>query len=296
VERWIGLFMDHLGLERGLSPNTLEAYRRDLRKYARFLEGRGVAEPGRVTREHIRDFLFAEKDRELSATTISRELVAVRLFHRFLAAENLAPEDPAELLESPKTLKALPDHLSRRDVEAMLAVPNLRKPEGLRDRACLELLYGCGLRASELVGLKVADVHFDLGIVRVLGKGRKERIVPFGRKARESLERYARQVRPLWFRKGQAGQALFLTRLGRPMSRQALWLLVRRSARGARIQKRLYPHIFRHSFATHLLEGGADLRVLQEMLGHSDISTTQVYTHVDRSRLKRVHRTFHPRP
>lgn len=291
----VRLFLDHLSVERGLAQNTLSAYRADLAKYVRFLKDRGVSSPDKVGRDDIKAFLFAEKDRDLASATIYRELISVRVFHRFLASENLSKDDPASLLDSPKILKSLPDVLSSHEIEAILAVPNTRKPSGIRDHALLELIYASGLRASELVGLKLHDINFELCILKVMGKGRKERIVPFGGKARKSVERYCKFVRPKWTAKHPAESALFVSRLGRRMSRQALWNVVKITARRAGIKKDLYPHIFRHSFATHLLESGADLRVLQEMLGHSDISTTQIYTHVDRSRLKKVHQAFHPR-
>ena len=295
MENLVRLFLDHLSVERGLAANTLSAYRADLAKYLRFMKDRGITSPDKVQRDDIKAFLFSEKDKDLSTPTLYRELISVRVFHRFLAAENLSKEDPASLLESPKMLKPLPDVLSQQEIETLLAVPNTRKPGGIRDRAVLELIYASGLRATELVSLKLQDVNFDLGIVKVMGKGRKERIVPFGGKARKSIERYCKAVRPKWTARHPSESALFVSRLGRRMSRQALWGIVKTTARKAGIKKVLYPHIFRHSFATHLLESGADLRVLQEMLGHSDISTTQIYTHVDRSRLKKVHKQFHPR-
>jgi len=261
-----------------------------------FLKEKGITSADRVSRDDVKAFLFHEKDRKLEAASIYRALVSIRIFHRFLAAESLTKDDPASLIDAPKMLKSLPEHLSLKEIEALLKAPNLKKPGGVRDHACLELLYASGIRASELVNLKVGDVNQELGILKVMGKGRKERIVPFGSKAAESIKRYCAEVRPKWTSKNQSEQALFVSRFGKKMSRVALWGIVRSTARKARISKNLYPHIFRHSFATHLLEGGADLRVLQEMLGHSDVSTTQIYTHVDKARLKRIHEKFHPRP
>jgi integrase/recombinase XerD len=191
-------------------------------------------------------------------------------------------------------LKALPDYVSKSDIESMLKATHNRKLIGVRDNAVIELIYGSGLRAQELVDVRVGNINFDLSIVKVMGKGRKERIVPFGRKAKESLKRYCEKVRSRWYKESVSGDTLFLSRRGKKMTRQALWGIVKRAAKNACIGKSIYPHIFRHSFATHLLESGADLRALQEMLGHSDISTTQIYTHVDKSRLKNIHSKFHP--
>jgi len=295
LDKFISLFLDHLLVERGLSEHTLSAYKHDLGRYSGFLKTKGITHPDRVGREDIKAFLFHEKDRTLSPPSIYRALVAIRTFHKFLAGENLVKEDPASLIDAPKMLKSLPDHLSIREIESLLKAPNLKKPGGLRDHACIELLYAAGIRASELVNLKLNDVNYELGILKVMGKGRKERIVPFGAKAAESLKRYCAQTREKWV-KSPAEQALFVSKYGKKLSRVSLWNIVRATAKKANISKDLYPHIFRHSFATHLLEGGADLRVLQEMLGHSDVSTTQIYTHVDKARLKKIHMRFHPRP
>lgn len=296
MDKLIGLFLDHLSVERGLSQNTLAAYRRDLAKFAAYLKDQ-KSSFDQVNRDTIKAFLFHEKDRGHSVTTIYRALVVIRVFYRFLVAENLAKSDPTYLFDSPKILKQLPEHLTAQEIHQLLdkAIARNSRTE-IRDHACLELMYGCGFRASELVNIKLSDVSFDLQIIKVKGKGNKERIVPFGDKAQKSIKRYIAGVRSIWEKKGKAADALFLGQNGHKLSREALWMSVQRTAKAAGISKRIYPHIFRHSFATHLLEGGADLRVLQEMLGHADIATTQIYTHVDRARLKKIHQKFHPRP
>ncbi len=288
-------FLNFVSIEKGLSKNTLLSYARDLRRYAAFLKKRKLDELTRVGREDITDFLLEEKDRGLSARSVSRALVAVRMLHRFLTQEGRLKEDAAELLEAPKLWKTLPEVLSVAEVEVLLKSPNARKPQGLRDQACLELMYAAGLRASEVTGLKLGQLNFEEGIVRVTGKGEKERMVPVGRPARQSLRRYLDRARNRWV-KGAEEDAFFVTRFGRKMSRQAVWKILRKYAKESRLQKKVYPHILRHSFTTHLLENGADLRVVQELLGHADISTTQIYTHMDKSRLKGIHKKFHPRP
>ncbi|MBF0253779.1 MAG: site-specific tyrosine recombinase XerD [Candidatus Omnitrophica bacterium] len=292
----VNRFMNVLSVERGLSKNTLAAYRRDLQSYTRFMMRQGKTRPDDVMAADIRGFLLHEKQRRLAAVSIARRLVAVRVFHRFLQAEGLAHENETDKVESPRVFKALPGSLSEKEIRQMIAAPNVRKAAGMRDHACIELMYATGLRASELVGLGMQDVDFEAGVIRVFGKGSKERIIPFGRSAAQSMRRYLERSRPR-LAKARAGEtAFFLNRMGRRMSRQALWEILKKHARNAGISTALYPHIFRHSFATHLLERGADLRALQEMLGHTDVSTTQIYTHVDRGRLKRIHRQFHPRP
>lgn len=291
----LALFLDYLSIEKGLSKNTLLAYQRDLGRYAAFLKKKRVPGLDAVTRKEITDFLLAERDRGLSPTSVARGLVAIRMFHRFLAEEGRLKENVTEALEAPKLWKHLPECLSVSEIEALLKAPNVRKLQGLRDQAVLELMYATGLRASEVTTLKAGDVNFELGFARVMGKGGKERVVPMGEAARKSVRRYLEKVRAEWV-KGKAEDVLFVTRLGRRMSRQTVWGILKKCAGAARVRKKIYPHILRHSFATHLLENGADLRVVQELLGHSDISTTQIYTHVERSRLKSIHQRFHPRP
>lgn len=287
-------FLDSLAVEKGLSRNTVLSYGRDLRAYTAYLKKNGVTSAHKVSRKEIMDFLLAERDRELSSTSVARELVAVRMFHRFLLDEGKVSEDVTESLETPKLFKHLPDVLSAQEVLALIEAPNTRKPQGVRDVAILEFMYATGARASEVTALKVGHVNLETGTVRVSGKGDKERMVPVGSKARKSIERYLATARTRWD-KGSSEGALFLSRAGKKISRQTVWAILKKYAKEAGLKKDIYPHILRHSFATHLLENGADLRVVQELLGHSDIATTQIYTHVERSRLKSIHTKFHPR-
>ena len=292
---WIRPFLDSLAIEKGLSPNTVLAYGRDLRRYAAYLERRKIRSLDEVSRREIMDFLLHEKDRGLDPASIARALVALRMFHRFLAEEGKIVENVTDALESPKLWKRLPGYLTASEVERLLKAPNARRAQGIRDQAVLELMYATGLRASEVTTLKLSSLDFQDGVVRILGKGSKERIVPMGRKARESVRRYIAQGRAEWVKRS-ATEALFVTRQGKPMSRQSVWAILKKYAKTSGLRKKIYPHILRHSFATHLLENGADLRVVQELLGHADIVTTQIYTHVDQSRLKGIHQKFHPRP
>jgi integrase/recombinase XerD len=295
VNAGLQLFLDGLSVEKGLSENTRLSYARDLRGYLRFLESRNVVSMEAVTRQEIMDYLLAERDRGLEPASVARALVAIRMFHRFLVEEGMVKENVTDALESPKLWKHLPEVLSASEVEQLLKSPDSRRLEGLRDLALLELLYASGLRASEASTLRVSQVDLENGTLRVIGKGSKERVVPVGRKAREALGRYLKRTRAEWAT-ARATDTLFLSRLGRPLSRQSVWAVLKKYAKSSGIRKKIYPHILRHSFATHLLEGGADLRVVQELLGHADIVTTQIYTHVDKSRLKGIHKQFHPRP
>jgi len=288
------LFQDYLALEAGHSRNTIENYIRDLRRFVAFVGPRGARGPGAVTRKLLREFVFALKDLGLSAATIRRQVSAIRTYYGFLLAEGRVDADPSDRLEMPRRGRTLPDTLSVQDVEALLGAPQVDEPLAWRDRALLELAYGAGLRVSELCGLKVPDLLLGEGLVRVLGKGSKERLVPIGRKVIGAVSVYLHQVRPDLDR-GKSKDRVLLNRRGEPLSRVGAWGVVKRRARQAGIRKRVTTHTLRHSFATHLLEGGADLRAVQEMLGHADLSTTQIYTHVDREYLRSVHRQFHPR-
>lgn len=290
----IDMFLNYLSVERGLSNNTIYSYRRDLTKYAGYLANRKIESVAKATRDDVTDFMFNQKEKGLSPSSISRNLVAVKTFYRFLVRERILKADPTAVLEAPKLWKRLPEVMSLSEVEALLDAPNLRQEQGIRDRAILEMLYATGMRASELVNLKLEDVNLEVGFVRCFGKGRKERIVPLGRKAGEALTRYLDKVRPKLL-KGKTVSEIFLSRLSRKLSRQSLWMIILRYAKSAKIKKKIKPHTLRHSFATHLLEGGADLRSVQEMLGHADISTTQIYTHINKDRLKLIHKQFHPR-
>ncbi len=287
-------FRDYLSLESGRSGNTVEAYTRDLRRLADFATSRGIREPNRVTRRLLRDFVYLLKDLGLSAATIRRQVSAIRTYFGFLLGEGLVQDDPSDRMETPRRGRVLPETLSVRDIDALLSAPNVEQPLAWRDRALLELGYGAGLRVSELSGLGLTDLLLSENLVRVFGKGAKERLVPIGRSVIGAVSVYLHTVRPELDR-GKSGGRLLLNARGEPLSRVGAWGIVRRAAQLAGIRKRVTPHTLRHSFATHLLEGGADLRAVQEMLGHADLSTTQIYTHVDREYLRSVHKQFHPR-
>ena len=287
-------FLGHLTVERGLAGNSIDAYSRDLRRYLEFMEAQGIGDPSGILRSHIAQFLSQLAGYGLSPVSLAQNISAVRGFHRFLVGEGLTKADPTENLDSPKLAKKLPDVLDTAEIDALLAQPDTSSLLGLRDRAMLEVIYACGLRISELLSLKQSDLAFEQGYIRCFGKGSKERVVPIGKAARHWTEKYLDGSRRELAQK-YPSDVLFLNNRGRPMSRMGFWKLLKAYAQKAGIKKRVHPHILRHSFATHLLEGGADLRSVQEMLGHADISTTQIYTHVDREYLKEVHRQFHPR-
>lgn len=294
MKEFIDDFMNYISVERGLAKNTLLAYRRDLDKYIDHLSQKGIKTAAKVTREHVSNFMFDLKKHDMSATTIGRNLAAIKMFHRFLVRENLAKEDPTTLVDTPKLWKRVPSVLTVAEIEAMIQAACGKKDQQVRDQAILEIFYASGLRVSELSDLKTTSINYDLGFVRAVGKGSKERIIPLGQKAREAVQRYLLKARPRLL-KNKVNDVLFLSRLGTKISRQSLWAVIKSYARKAKIKKTIKPHTLRHTFATHLLEHGADLRSVQEMLGHADISTTQIYTHVDKERLKSVHKQFHPR-
>ena len=279
---------------RSASPHTREAYARDLRRYLEFLDGEGLRDVTAIQPAHLTAFLARLRTSGLAEPSAARALSAVRGLHRFLLATGRAAEDPAELVRRPRAPRRLPGVLSLAQVESLLAVPDTRRPLGLRNRAMLELLYATGLRVSELTGLPLGAVNLTAGFVRAVGKGDKERVVPVGREALRWLREYLGRGRPPLL-KGRESPALFVGRRGRPLTRQAFWALLKRCARASGIGRAVSPHTLRHSFATHLLERGADLRAVQMMLGHADLGTTQIYTHVARTHLKEVHRRFHPR-
>lgn len=288
-------FLNHLLVERGLAKNTVMAYQKDLSQYIGSLSNEGLSDPDKIKRENITDYMQRQKKNGLSASSICRSLAAIRMFHRFMARERIAKEDPTNLLETPKMWKRVPDVLTSKEIETMINVAFGRRAQEIRDHAILELLYASGMRVSELADLKVENVNFEIGYVRCIGKGQKERIVPIGKKACEAVKKYLEKARGKMV-KNTAISYLFVSRLGKRISRQSIWKVIKFYAKKAKIQKQIKTHTLRHSFATHLLEHGADLRSVQEMLGHSDISTTQIYTHVDRERLRSVHKQFHPRP
>ena len=281
-------FSDALWLEDGLSRNTLESYRRDLSQFAAFLKGRGLAS---AQEADLFSFLASRKGRASSA---ARMLSSLRRFYQYCARERRIAADPTLKLEPPKRPRRFPKSLSESDVEALLAAPEVKAPLGMRDRAMLEVLYASGLRVSELVSLKLFETNLDAGVVRILGKGAKERLVPLGEESIDWVRRYLREARPLLLGR-KTSDALFVTERGAAMTRQAFWHNIKRHGARAIPGKSISPHVMRHAFATHLINHGADLRVVQLLLGHSDISTTQIYTHVARERLKQLHAKHHPR-
>jgi len=288
-------FADSLWLHDGLSRNTIESYRRDLSQFARWLEEtqqRDLLSAGPA--ELQRHLAWQVEAKRAKPRTTGRLVSSLKRFFQFAMREGLRRDDPAVDLDSPKLPRSLPKSLSEAEVEALLEAPDVATAQGLRDRAMLETLYASGLRVSELVGLKTQQVSLDMGVVRVLGKGSKERLTPLGEEAVQWIERYQREARPELLR-GKRTEAIFVTTRGGPMTRQGFWKLVRRYALAADIRRPISPHTLRHAFATHLINHGADLRVVQLLLGHSDISTTQIYTHVARERLKQIHRKHHPR-
>ncbi len=287
-------YLDHLRVERGLAVNSLDAYGRDLLKLEEFARARGLA-PAALAQSDVTALMRALHERGLNARSIARAVHAWRGFFRFLEREGQRAADPMEHLRAPRSVRPLPRYLTTRQVDALLEAPDTTTALGLRDRAVLELLYATGLRVSELAGLRPADVDLRVGLLLCMGKGSKERLVPLGSEAQKWVQAYVEDVRPGLLRPGKRAAELFLSRRGARLSRMGLWGLVHRHALAVGLQDTLTPHVLRHSFATHLLERGADLRALQAMLGHADISTTQIYTHVSRERLKQVYERFHPR-
>ncbi len=288
------VFEDALALEQGASPRTIEAYRRDVVRCAAYLREQGITTAHDITPAALRAFVYHLKDLGLAGSSIRRNISALRTWFRVLLAEGLVHADPTERLDSPQRWRTLPEVLSVDDVTRLLAAPQLDERLAFRDRAMLELAYGAGLRVSEWIGLAVKDVLLEDGLVRVFGKGSKERLVPIGRSAIGAVAVYTRELRPV-LERGAGKGVLFLNGQGKPLTRMGAWKILRKYVEQAGIEKPVSPHTLRHSFATHLLEGGADLRAVQEMLGHADIATTQIYTHVDREYLRSVHKQFHPR-
>ena len=287
-------FRDYLAFERGLSVRTLEAYARDLGKLVEYLKLRKIERIDAVRPVDLREFVYFLKDAGLQATSIRRCISAVRSYFAFLVGEGLVSADPSERIELPRTWRRLPGALTRAEMQKLLDAPDLADRMFWRDRALLEFAYASGVRVSELTTLKLRDLALNEGFASVFGKGAKERLVPLGRAAINALETYLREVRPGLASNGADG-VVFLNAQGRPLTRMGVWKILRKHVVAAGLEKRVTPHTLRHSFATHLLEGGADLAAVQEMLGHADISTTQIYTHVDREYLRDVHRKFHPR-
>ncbi|MDZ7270688.1 MAG: site-specific tyrosine recombinase XerD [candidate division KSB1 bacterium] len=287
-------FIDYLVVERGMARNSLLAYRHDLERYVDYLARRGVLRPDDVQPTMVTAFIAWLAELGLCASSVGRNLSAIRMFHRFLVAEELAASDPTETVCLPKKVHHLPTVLDQFEVERLLEQPDVSTPLGLRDRAILEFLYATGVRVSELVAIQLSDIFVEERLIRVFGKGSKERIVPIGEEAIHWVERYLREVRPCYAKAHRSRDVLFIGVRGQPMTRKAVWEVIKKHTLGAGIRKTVSPHCLRHSFATHLIEGGADLRAVQEMLGHADIGTTQIYTHIDRQYLREVHRQFHP--
>lgn len=291
----VDTFLNYLSVERGLSRNTIISYQEDINAYIDFLKGAHIDSFSLTKKNDITDFMLSQKDKGLASNSVARRLAAIKAFYRFLVRERILKADPSNLIDSPKLWKKIPQTLSANEVDTLLSQPNIRNRQGIRDKAILETLYATGMRVSEAVNLKTDNVNLGVGFLRCIGKGNKERIIPIGAKAISSIKRYLKVSRPHQL-KNKESDFLFLNRFGKKISRQSLWKLIKRYAKEARIKKPIRPHILRHSFATHLLERGADLRSVQEMLGHANISTTQIYTHISKERLKAIHRMFHPRP
>ncbi len=294
IYRAVDLFLEFLSIERGLSANTIEAYSTDLRQYCEFLDSCGKRELDYIQEEDVVGFVDSLARRGLKPASINRRISAVRRFHKYLFAEGLSSTNPAKFVHPARGWKKLPEFLTLEEVDRLLDAPDVSKPEGLRDRAILEMLYASGMRISELVNLRVIQINFEGGFIRVVGKGNKERIVPLGSSALKWLDLYLNEARPK-LTKGKNYEWVFISRKGGRLSRQAVFENLKKYAIQAGINKNVSPHKLRHSFATHLLEGGADLRVVQTLLGHSDISTTEIYTHIDRARLIEAIERYHPR-
>lgn len=287
-------YYNHLLIEKGAAANTLEAYGRDLKRYISFLEEKRLTDVRSVMPQTVIDFLVQIKSEGLSANSMNRSLAALRGFYKFLLQEKVVEESPLANIELAKVWLRLPDTVSAEEMNVILSQPGDQTPQALRDSAMLELLYATGLRVSELIGLAMNSINWQVGFLIVMGKGSKERVVPIGKTAYDSVLRYVEEARPRLIR-SKTTDCLFLNRFGGPLTRQGLWKIIVGYAQKAGLQKKVHPHTFRHSFASHLLAGGADLRAVQVMLGHSDISTTQIYTHVNRDRLKEIHQKYHPR-
>ena len=295
MEELIKEFADYLRIEKRNSPHTISAYRLDLKRFSSELSGKTVVS---VSATDIRKFLISSKNQGLSAASVARSLSSIKSFFKYLCQDKQLQNNPAEILESPKSWRKLPDILSLNEVDILLKSPNMNSNIGIRDKAMLEILYASGLRVSELIKLTVSQLDFEVGYLRVLGKGGKERIVPIGNLAKSAVNNYVLNSRPFFAssrKDGQKVDELFITRRGYGMTRQGFWKILKGYVNQAQIRARVSPHTLRHAFATHLLERGADLRSVQQMLGHSDISTTQIYTHILGKRMLEIHQQFHPR-
>ena len=287
-------FLDYITLERGLSINTRKAYADDIGQFLSYLDQKGVSSLNQVSRKQVLDHLMLMKSKGMSTNSISRHLVSIKIFFRYLQQEGLLDKNVTDTMDSPRLWKILPDTLSEKEVNLLLRAPDMRKPLGVRDRAILEMFYASGLRVSELAHLQLSNLHIEDGYIRVIGKGRKERVIPVAQDSSNILECYLDEVRPMLCENPHV-QEVFVSRRETPLCRQRLWQIIKKYTKEAGIMKNVTPHTLRHSFASHLLDNGAPLRVIQEMLGHADIATTQIYTHVNPERLKSIHQQFHPR-
>lgn len=286
-------FNDYLKVEKGLARNSILSYNQDLKKYVSYLDAKGIREPAKIVSKDISEFMFSLRNK-IAVISIARILSTVKSFHGFLMREKIIVSNPADFLETPKIEKKIPSYLNFDEVNKLLKEPNLKNSQGIRARAILELMYATGMRVSEVSFLKNSDLNLDLGFIKCKGKGSKERIVPVGKVAQQFIHKYLIEARPKLLKKN-VSQYLFLAQGGRRLSRQSIWKMVKKMVTKAAIRKKVTPHTLRHSFATHLLERGADLRSVQEMLGHASIITTQIYTHINQTRLKEIHNKFHPR-
>ena len=295
MEIFLENYLAVLRLEKNLSGNTIVSYKNDIINFIQFLQNYNIDDPQRIKYNHLAEFFKFLNDAGLTSTSSSRYHSSLKGFFAYLYQSDYITQNPVEKIPSPKLSKKLPQVLSINEIDAILSEPDVEKKLGLRDKALLEIFYACGIRVSELINLKISGLYFKEGIIRVLGKGSKERLVPVGRSAVKWVNEYLKQSRPLLEKRNKSENYLFLNIRGSKLSRMGVWKIVDHYVKAAKIDKEVHPHTFRHSFATHLLEGGADLRAVQEMLGHADISTTQIYTHIDRDYIKQVHRDFHPR-
>lgn len=293
MEHLIEQFLNYIYVERGLAQNTRYSYQADLKKFHAFTKNKPAES---ITREDISAFLMYLKNKKLSAGSIARNLISIKSFFKYLVNERIIKDDISAVLEGPKLWKKLPDTLSIEEIEKIISKIETLTPQGIRDKAIFEMLYGTGMRVSEITSLKMDDINFEVGFLKCTGKGQKERIVPFAGKACGALSRYLKNARAKLISKKQQKREVFLSRLGRPLSRISVWKMIKHYSKKAHIKKRITPHTLRHSFATHMLERGADLRIVQELLGHADISTTQIYTHINKDRLRGIHHKYHPRP
>ncbi|MBN2121009.1 MAG: site-specific tyrosine recombinase XerD [Candidatus Omnitrophica bacterium] len=294
MDKYIELFVDYLRVERGVSKNTISSYVNDLKKYVKYLSSQGVNSLFQIDKKHIIEFMGQRRSKGTSVVSVARNLSSIKSFHRFLVREKILDKDLSSAIDTPRLWKKIPQVLEFKEVDKLLAQPNIRTSRGLRDKAILELMYATGLRVSEVSSLNINDLNTDAGFLKVKGKGGKERIVPLGKTAIHFLSRYISQARGDIL-KGRTSNGIFISSYKRNLSRQSIWKMIKFYLKKTRIKKEVSPHTLRHSFATHLLEGGADLRSVQEMLGHSSISTTQIYTHINKARLKEIHKRFHPR-